>query len=119
MSSPPRSSANGVSTGVIGTFAHAGSSIRATKPLFDPRQSLPLVEWRRRRQSPFERGGADTPRIAGGLPFTEEGIRHRIEEHQYASRRNVSAAGRDEVPAGECVGIVGITTLHAGHAEEV
>src|SRR5271166_1068811 len=85
----------------------------------DPRQRLELVEWWWRRQRPFEGGGSCPPRIVPRPLLAHEGERQAVEEYQRADRRNVRADRGDEVPPGECIGIVGDAPRHPGEPKEV
>src|ERR1051326_8226726 len=78
-----------------------------TQISLDPWQLVELVERRRRRQRPFQRGRPRTPRIVGRLLLAGEGRAHPDEEEQQAQRRDVGANRRYVVPAGEGVRIVG------------
>src|ERR1700737_4179670 len=74
--------------------------------LSDERQLVVLVEGRRRRQRPFERGGAGTPRIVCGLFFTHECMGYTEEEDQRPNARHIRAERRNQIPAGKRVRII-------------
>src|SRR3954470_2878150 len=88
-------------------------------PSLDQRQLVVLVERRRRRQRPFERGGACPPWIVCRPLLAHERLGDAEEEHQRAKPRKVGSERGDQVPAGESVGIVGDAPRHAGEPEEV
>src|SRR5215813_11472613 len=83
------------------------------------RQLVELVERRRRRQRPFERGRARAPRIVARPLLAHEGIRHAEEEHQRAECRDERSDRRYVVPAPERIRVVGDAARHAGKSEEV
>ena len=62
-------------------------------PLLHARQHFELVERRRRRQRPFQRGGAHTPGIVGRLLLAGESVDHAVDEDQDTKTRNVGAEG--------------------------
>src|SRR6185437_2446998 len=45
--------------------------------------------------------------------------RHAVKEHKHAKARNVRADRGNEIPTGECIGVVDIAARHARHAEEM
>src|SRR5580704_2821953 len=77
------------------------------------------MERRRRRQRPFQRGGARPPWIGGGALLAHEGVDDADEEHQSAQAGDVGANRRDEIPTGERIRIIGEPAWHAGKTEEV
>src|SRR6266545_7521760 len=83
------------------------------------RQGLELMEWRRRRQRPFQRGRARAPGILAGPPLAREGENHVHEEHQHADGEQIGADRRDEIPVPERVRIVGDPPWHARKPQKV
>ncbi len=77
------------------------------------------MERRRRRQRPLECGRAGTPRIVPCPLLADEGLEDAEEEDQRAQSRDVGADRRDEVPAGERVGVIGDAARHPREPEEV
>src|SRR6266566_6723462 len=57
----------------------------------NPRQDIELMERRRRRQSPFERGRASAPGIGACWRLAHEGENHIGEENGHARREHISA----------------------------
>src|SRR6266581_2396826 len=88
-------------------------------PSLDQRQLVILVERWRRRQRPFERGRARAPWIVRRLFLAHERVGYAEEEHERTQPRKVGAERRDQVPAGESIGIVGNAPRHAGEPKEV
>src|SRR5947207_3653485 len=100
-------------------FELASNRRALTRLALDQRELVVLVERRRRRQRPFQGGGAHAPGIVGRLLLAHEGLDHAVEEHQRAEGRYIGAERGDEVPAGIGVRIVSDAPRHAGEAEEV
>src|SRR5690606_5908999 len=80
----------------------------APPPLLDQRQRRELVEGRRGRKRPFERGGPVPPGIVAGHALPREGLRDGDEEDEEAGGGDVGARRGDEIPSGEGVRIVRI-----------
>src|SRR5947209_5719351 len=76
-------------------------------------QHFELMERRRRRQRPFQCGGAGAPRIVGGAFLAHERLNQAVDKDQHAEAGNVGAERRYQIPAGERVGIVDIAARHA------
>src|SRR6478752_6204824 len=71
-------------------FATVPITMRSLRPSsFDPREGLVAVEARRRRQRPFERGGADAPRICRRFHLAGEGLGDAEQEHEEAGKGDV------------------------------
>src|SRR6266851_2259722 len=87
--------------------------------LFDQRQHLVLVEWRRRGQGPFELGGPWSPRVVPGQLLARERPCHSDQEYEDAHSRDIRTDRRYEVPAGKGVGIVDVTARHTRQPEKV
>src|SRR5262245_65853478 len=62
--------------------------------LLDTRQYVELMERRRRRQGPFQRGRAGTPRIVRRPLLAHEGMDEADEEDDQADERDVGAERR-------------------------
>src|SRR5258707_727259 len=77
------------------------------------------MEGRWRGQRPFERGRARTPWIVCRLLLAHERVCYAEEEYQCAESREIRAERRDEVPAGESIGVVSDATRHAGEPKEM
>ncbi len=77
------------------------------------------MERRRRGQLPFKRGRPFAPWIGGGRALAAESFRERDEEDDQPHGRDVGTDRRDEIPAGESVGIVGGAARHSRQPQEV
>src|SRR5262249_56180022 len=88
-------------------------------PSLDQRQLVILVERWWRRQRPFERGRARAPRIVRRPFLAHERMGYAEEEHQRPQPRKVGAERRDQVPAGESIGIVSNAPRHTGEPKEI
>src|ERR1700722_16889347 len=86
--------------------------------LLHARQHFELAERRRRRQRPFQRGGARPPWIGAGRLLAREGVDQAPEEDQDAEAGDVGADRGHQIPAREGIGIVDIAARHAGETEE-
>src|SRR5580704_15783175 len=94
---------------VMGYAASALSLMRSP----DHRQLAVLMEWRRRRQRPFQGRGSGAPGIVAGSLLARESMGHSEEEHQRAKSGEIRPQGGDQVPIGESVGVIDDPPRHA------
>src|SRR5690348_12639160 len=87
--------------------------------LSDNRHLPKTMERRRRRYGPFQAGCPIAPWIGAYAPTRQQGVERDEDEKHRRSKRDVAANGRDEVPAGESLGIVRDAPRHARKSQKV
>ena len=69
--------------------------------------------------TPFQWRRAAAPGIASRALLADQCVSHPDQEDQEADARDICPDRRDEIPSGECIGIVGVAARHSRQTEEV
>src|SRR5258707_4991040 len=85
----------------------------------DARDFLVGVEWRRRRQGPFECRGARAPWVGFGALAVTEGVIDDEDEPERRREGDEGPNGRDHVPSGEGLWIFVDPPRHDGKPEDM
>jgi hypothetical protein len=85
----------------------------------DQWQGVILVEGRGRRQCPFQRRCANTPRVGGSFGLSAECVSNTHEKYDQAQGRDVGPDRRDVIPVSKSIGIICNPSRHSGQPQEV